>query len=100
MATNLITPPNGKTRIKNNPRCPACTSDNVKLLDSRSDGNGLTGRLYHCERCTRRFSTLVREEVEPPVAGQQTTYAMLNSQHAAEAIQKKRDKLKASPKLR
>ena len=82
MATNILTPANGngKTRIKNNPRCPACTSDNVKLKDSRSDGNGLTGRLYHCERCTRDFSTLVREEIEPHVKGQHTTYSLLHSQ--------------------
>jgi transcriptional regulator NrdR family protein len=96
----LPTNGNGKTRIKKNPRCPACTSDNTTLLDSRSNGEGLTGRLYKCNRCTRQFSTLVREEIEPQVPGQHTTYSMLNAQHASEATQKKRDLQKASTKLR
>jgi transcriptional regulator NrdR family protein len=64
-------------------RCPQCRSTNTRIADSRSDERGLTARRRQCNRCSHRFSTVVREEVEEEIPGQHTTYSQLNSQRPA-----------------
>jgi transcriptional repressor NrdR len=50
-------------------RCPFCTTDDTRVLDSRESGEGsLIRRRRECESCKRRFTTYERvEELNPLV---------------------------------
>lgn len=61
--------------------CPNCHSSNTAITDTRSDGNSIRGRRYRCGKCRLNFDTIVREEIEPEVAGKHTIYSLLNSLH-------------------
>jgi transposase-like protein len=68
-------------------KCPHCQLDDAgsdakhEFVDSRSNGDGLTGRKYKCSGCASEFTTKVREEVELPGRGV-STYALLSAAHA------------------
>ncbi|HIO76787.1 MAG TPA: transcriptional regulator NrdR [Gammaproteobacteria bacterium] len=48
-------------------RCPSCTSDATRVIDSRlSDGGDTVRRRRACQHCDHRFTTFERLEVEQP----------------------------------
>ncbi len=48
-------------------RCPSCTSDATRVIDSRlSDGGDTVRRRRACKQCGHRFTTFERLEVEQP----------------------------------
>ena len=48
-------------------RCPSCTSDATRVIDSRlSDGGDTVRRRRACKHCDHRFTTFERLEVQQP----------------------------------
>ena len=48
-------------------RCPSCTSDATRVIDSRlSDGGDTVRRRRACKHCGHRFTTFERLEVQQP----------------------------------
>ena len=48
-------------------RCPSCTSDATRVIDSRlSDGGGTVRRRRSCKDCGHRFTTFERLEAGQP----------------------------------
>ncbi len=48
-------------------RCPSCTADATRVIDSRlSDGGDTVRRRRACKHCGHRFTTFERLEVEQP----------------------------------
>lgn len=45
-------------------RCPFCTNDDTKVLDSRDTEDNRTRRRRECEKCQKRFTTY--ESIEAP----------------------------------
>ena len=48
-------------------RCPYCSSNQTKVIDTRSDSQGNVRRRRECEDCERRFSTLERAILTSPL---------------------------------
>ncbi|MEJ5308796.1 MAG: transcriptional regulator NrdR [Anaerolineae bacterium] len=48
-------------------RCPYCSSNETKVIDTRADAQGNVRRRRECEACTRRFSTLERAILTTPL---------------------------------
>jgi transcriptional repressor NrdR len=48
-------------------RCPYCSSNQTKVIDTRSDAQGNVRRRRECEDCERRFSTLERAILTSPL---------------------------------
>ena len=46
-------------------RCPFCSNDNTKVIDSRPTDVGEIRRRRQCEKCDRRFTTYERVETIP-----------------------------------
>ena len=48
-------------------KCPFCTSDDTRVVDSRLADNGeLVRRRRECQACNERFTTFERSELRPP----------------------------------
>lgn len=48
-------------------RCPYCSSNETKVIDTRADAQGHVRRRRECEACARRFSTLERAILTTPL---------------------------------
>ncbi len=48
-------------------RCPYCSSNETKVIDTRTDAQGNVRRRRECEVCERRFSTLERAILTSPL---------------------------------
>lgn len=48
-------------------KCPFCTSDDTRVVDSRLADNGeIVRRRRECQACNERFTTFERSELRPP----------------------------------
>jgi len=48
-------------------RCPFCTSDDTRVIDSRlADGGETVRRRRECQKCSERFTTFERSELRLP----------------------------------
>ena len=48
-------------------KCPFCTSDDTRVIDSRLADNGeMVRRRRECQACNERFTTFERSELRPP----------------------------------
>lgn len=48
-------------------KCPFCSSDDTRVVDSRLADNGeLVRRRRECQACNERFTTFERSELRPP----------------------------------
>lgn len=48
-------------------RCPYCSSNQTKVIDTRGDAQGNVRRRRECESCEQRFSTLERAILTTPL---------------------------------
>ena len=48
-------------------KCPYCSSNNTKVVDTRGDTQGNVRRRRECEDCSQRFSTLERAILTSPL---------------------------------